>query len=82
MYSDKVKSYIELLEGELKNEKFKDFEKSKPVIRQLLDTEIMKRYKMPDKTIIERSAKDDLQLQEALRIIKDRGLYNSLLEPK
>lgn len=82
MYSDKVKSYIDLLEGELKNEKFKDFEKSKPVIRQLLDTEIMKRYKMPDKIIIERSAKDDMQLQEALRIIKDRGLYNSLLEPK
>lgn len=82
MYSDKVKSYIGLLDGELKNEKFKDFEKSKQVIKHLLNTEIMKRYKMPDKLIIESSAKDDIQLQDALRIIKDRELYNSMLEPK
>lgn len=82
MYSEKVKSYIGLLEGELKAEKFKDFESSKPVIRQNLELEIMRKYNKPEKMIVELSAKDDQQLQEALRIIKDRGLYNSMLQPK
>jgi carboxyl-terminal processing protease len=82
MYSEKVKSYIGLLEGELKAEKFKDFENSKPLIRQKLESEILRRYNKPDKVVVEASIKDDQQLQEALRIIKDRGLYNSMLEPK
>ena len=82
MYSEKVKSYIGLLEGELKAEKFKDFESSRPVIRQKLELEIMRKYNKPEKMIVELSAKDDQQLQEALRIIKDRGLYNSMLQPK
>lgn len=82
MYSEKVKSYIGLLEGELKAEKFKDFESSKPVIRQKLEVEILRKYNKPEKVIVEASAKDDLQLQEALRIIKDKGFYNSMLQPK
>lgn len=82
MYSEKVKSYISLLEGELKTEKFKDFENSKPVISQKLEAEIMRRYNKPEKLVVETGLKEDLQLQEALRIIKDRGLYNSMLEPK
>jgi carboxyl-terminal processing protease len=82
MYSEKVKSYIGLLEGELKAEKFKDFENSKPLIRQKLESEILRRYNKPDKVVVEASIKDDQQLQEALRIIKDKGLYNSMLEPK
>jgi carboxyl-terminal processing protease len=82
MYSEKVKSYIGLLEGELKAEKFKDFESSKPYMRQKLEVEILRKYNRPEKEIVEASAKDDQQLQEALRIIKDRGLYNSMLQPK
>lgn len=82
MYSEKVKSYIGLLESELKAEKFKDFESSKPVIRQKLEVEILRKYNKPEKVIVEASAKDDLQLQEALRIIKDKGFYNSMLQPK
>lgn len=82
MYSEKVKSYIGLLEGELKSEKFKDFENSKPVIRQKIESEILRRYNKPEKVVVEASLKDDQQLQEALRIIKDKGLYNSILEPK
>ncbi len=82
MYSEKVKSYIGLLEGELKSEKFKDYENSKPIIRQKLESEILRRYNKPEKLVVESALKDDQQLQEALRIIKDRGLYNSMLEPK
>jgi carboxyl-terminal processing protease len=81
-YSEKVSSYIGLLEGELKAEKFKDFEASKPVIRQKLEFEILKRYNKPDKVVIETGLKDDLQLREALNILKDRGYYVSLLESK
>lgn len=81
-YSDKVKSYIGLLEGELRSEKFKDFENSKPHIRQKLETEILKKYNKPDNLVVEAGLKDDVQLQKALSIIKDRGYYNSLLQPR
>ncbi len=81
-YSEKVKSYIGLLEGELKAEKFRDFEKSKPVITQKLEYEMLKKYSMPEKVVIESGLKGDQQVQEAILIIKDRGLYNSLLEPR
>jgi carboxyl-terminal processing protease len=81
-YSEKVKSYIGLLEGELKLEKFKDYESSKPVIRRMLDIEILRKYNKSDKIITEAGAKDDEQLQAAISIIKDIGLYNSLLEAR
>jgi carboxyl-terminal processing protease len=81
-YSEKVKSYIGMLEGELKTEKFKDYESSKPVIRRMLDIEILRKYNKPDNIITEAGVKDDEQLQTAISIIRDRGLYNSLLEAK
>ena len=81
-YSEKVSSYIGLLENELKTEKFKDYEASKPVIRQKLEFEILKKYNKPDKVVIETGLKDDLQLREALNILRDRGYYNSFLESK
>ena len=43
---------------------------------------LLEEYNKPEKMIVELSAKDDQQLQEALRIIKDKGLYNSMLQPK
>ncbi|MCI0449648.1 MAG: S41 family peptidase [Chlorobi bacterium] len=81
-YSEKVKSYIGMLESELTAERFKDFDKSKPVIRRMLEIEILKKYIMPEKLITESGIKNDEQFQEALKIIKDRGFYNSLLEPR
>jgi carboxyl-terminal processing protease len=81
-YSEKVRSYIGLLEGELKAEKFKDFENSKPHIRQKLETEILKKYNKPDRLVVEAGLKDDVQLQRALSIVKDKGYYNSLLQPR
>ena len=81
-YSEKVKSYISLLENELKSEKFKDFEASKSVIRHQLESEILRKYNKPENLITEAGIKDDEQLQVALSIVKDRGLYNSLLEPR
>lgn len=81
-YSEKVKNYIGLLESELKAEKFREFENSKPMIKHLLFIEILRRYNKSDKIITEAGAKDDEQLQTAISIVKDRGMYNSLLETK
>ena len=39
----------------------------------------MKKYNKPDNEVIEAGLKEDIQLQTAISIIKDRGLYNSFL---
>lgn len=81
-YSDKAKTYISELESELRNERLKDFEKSKPEIRRQLEIEIMKKYNKPEKEVADIALKDDIQLQSALSIIKDRLLYNGMLNIK
>jgi carboxyl-terminal processing protease len=78
-YSDKAKTYIGELESELRNERLKDFEKSKPEIKRQLEIEILKKYNKPEKEVADIALKDDIQLQTALGIIKDRLLYNSML---
>ncbi len=78
-YSDKTKGYISDLESELKSERLKDFDASKPIIRKELEKEIMKKYNKPDNEVIEAGLKEDIQLQTAINILKDRGLYNSFL---
>lgn len=81
-YSEKIKNYITMLESEIKSEKFKDFEGSKPMIKQQLHIEILKKYNKSDKIITEAGAKDDEQLQAAISIIKDISAYNSLLQAR
>ncbi len=81
-YSDKVKLLASNLESELKTERFKDFEQSKPVIKDLLEMEIMKKYDRPDKDIKMVVLKDDVQIQAALGIIKNKSEYNLLLGSK
>lgn len=78
-YSDKVKSYIDQLDGELKAERLKDFDKSRPVIKRQLEIEILKKYNKPEKLITESGVKDDYQLQVAMNIIRDKALYNRFL---
>jgi len=81
-YSDKIKTYIEQLEGEFKAERLKDFDKSRPVINRQLEIEILKKYNKPEKLITESGIKEDEQLQVAMSIIKDRALYNRFLSPR
>jgi carboxyl-terminal processing protease len=78
-YSDKARNYIAELDNELKSERLNDFESSKPVIKSMLEIEILRKYNKPDKEVIDAGLKDDLQLQAALNIIKDRALYNGYL---
>ena len=78
-YSDKAKTYISDLENELKSERLKDFDGSKPIIKRELEKEIMTKYNKPEKDVVEAGLKEDIQLQVALNILKDRALYNSFL---
>ena len=79
-YSDIAKKYADDLDLELKSERLKDFEVSKPVIRTGLTKEIMRRYNRPESEITEAGLNDDVQLQAALSIIKDPVLYNRFLK--
>ena len=81
-YSDKDKTYIAELESDFQGERLKDFDNSKPILKRELEKEIMKKYNKPDNEVVEAGLKEDIQLQVALNIIKDRGLYNSFLSPK
>jgi len=79
-YSEKVNSYIALLETELQTERLKDFDKSKPVMKRQIETEILKKYNKPEKIITETGMKEDEQLQAAISILKDKQLYNRFLQ--
>jgi len=81
-YSDKDKTYIAELESDFQGERLKDFDNSKPILKRELEKEIMKKYNKPDNEVVEAGLKEDIQLQVALNIIKDRALYNSFLSPK
>lgn len=81
-YSDRTKSLTAELESELVTERLKDFEKSKPAIKRLLEMEIMIKYNKPEKEVKTLEFKDDTQVQAALSLMKDKSVYNSLLSPK
>jgi hypothetical protein len=78
-YSDKAKSYVTELEAELKSERLKDFDISKPILKKEIEKEIMRKYNKPEKDIVETGLKEDIQLQTAISILRDRAMYNSLL---
>jgi carboxyl-terminal processing protease len=78
-YSDKAKNYVTELEAELKSERLKDFDISKPILKKEIEKEIMRKYNKPEKDIVETGLKEDIQLQTAINILRDRALYNSLL---
>jgi carboxyl-terminal processing protease len=78
-YSDRTKQFIDELESELKSERLREFDKSKPVISRELTKEIMRKYNKPYREITEAGLKDDIQLQAALSIIKNSALYDRFL---
>lgn len=79
-YSDRTKQFVNELELELKSERLRDFEKSKPVIRLELTKEILRKYNKPYKEIMDAVFKDDIQLQAALSIIMNPKMYNGFLK--
>jgi len=80
-YSENILESVQQLKDDISREKFKDFEKSKNEIGLLLGIEIIKLYRLPGKKITELKLERDLQLKEAMEIIKDREYYMSFLKP-
>lgn len=80
-YSEKTLNYISILEQQLKEDKYRDFENSKNVIARMLGIEILKKFNRPETIIKESVLKYDEQLQQALAIIRDKEYYNSFLQP-
>ena len=78
-YSDRTKQFVDELESELKSERLREFDKSKPIISRELTKEILRKYNKPYKEITEAGLKDDAQLQAALSIIKNSALYDRFL---
>jgi carboxyl-terminal processing protease len=78
-YSAKVKTLINELESELKLERFRDFERSKPVIAHQLEMEILRKLNKTEQEITAASLNTDLQVQTAASILKDRAVYDGIL---
>ena len=78
-YSDKARSLVSELESELRTERFRDFERSKPVIKHMLELEILRKMNKPEKEILGAGFNEDSELQAAISIIRDREIYNRLL---
>lgn len=78
-YSEKAKNLVNELDSELKAERYRDFERSKPVIRHMLETEILRKMNKPEREVMIASFNEDQQLQAAIGIISNREVYNRLL---
>src|SRR5439155_18208847 len=65
-YSDKARSLVSELEIELKTERFRDFERSKPVIKHMLEAEIMRKMNKPEKEVMAAGFNEDSVLQAAI----------------
>ena len=78
-YAEALDPVIEKLEAELKEEKKKDLDKNKDEIEELLRIEIVTRYYY-QKGKIEASLINDKEIKEAVKVINDKELYNSILD--
>ena len=79
-YFGAIKEHYETLKHNLQHDKQADLQKNKEEITQLLDEEISRRYYF-QKARYEASFKNDEDVQEALKILKDKAKYQSLLKP-
>lgn len=81
-YSDKIKNYITSLEDELKTERLRDFDRSKPVIKKQIEREILRKLNKTENEIIIAGLNDDNQVLVAIEIIRNMDLYNRILNNK
>lgn len=79
-YLDDAKNEFKALEDKLKPNLQKDLIRNKKDIKNIINSEIIKRYYY-QKGAIQYALKDDKDLQEALRILADRQAYNQILAP-
>lgn len=80
-YFDEIKSEYEILKEKISSNKKQDLAKYKPEIKKLLEEEIVSRYYY-QRGRLESSIRDDDELNEALRILNDKEMYQSILSGK
>ena len=65
----------------VKEDNFNAFDRNKDELKRELEREILLRY-MYERDVIEHGLRYDRQLKVAISILKNRKIYNSLLEVK
>lgn len=80
-YYEGIKDQIEQLKQKISHNKESDLQKFKKEITQVLESEIISRYYL-QKGIIEASFDNDVDILEALSILKDEKKYKQLLGVK
>lgn len=77
-YSSVFNDELSKLDAEIQNEKDIEFEKAKDELERSIESEINKRI-ITESAQIEATFDNDLQLQEAIKVIKDNSVYKRLL---
>lgn len=77
-YFEAVETEFKNLSDKLSNDKSKDIMKYKDQIKELLEAEIVSRYYFQDGRT-EAKFDDDVQLIEAMKILKDKARYDKIL---
>ena len=77
-YYDAIKNELETAKQRLKTDKQSDVEKYKAEIKELLEDEIAARY-FYQKGRVEASFDDDIDIQEAIRVLTDTDRYQKIL---
>lgn len=80
-YLSDLNTEYELLLAKLKRNKNNDLDKYKAEILQVLEEEIASRYYF-EKARIEASFDNDIEIKEAIALLKDTSKYNALLSAK
>jgi carboxyl-terminal processing protease len=77
-FSDKYSEYLNKLDEEIQKEKDIEYIKAKDEIKRNIDAEVNKRI-ITEEAQIEATFENDMQLQEAIKIIKDKTEYIKIL---
>ena len=80
-YYEEIKDQLEGLKSRMAHNKENDLQKHKDEIREAIEQEIVSRFYF-DKGVKEASFDDDPEVQEALKILKDKARYQKLLSGK
>ena len=80
-YYDEIKDQLEGLKARMAHNKENDLQKHRNEICEALEQEIVSRYYF-DRGVKEASFDDDPEVQEAIRILKDKARYKKILSGK
>lgn len=80
-YYDSAKAEFESLKAKLKHDVAHDIERNKQTLRQMIEQDILSAYYY-QAGMIEAGLSSDKQLQEAVKVLNDKAMYNKLLNLK